>query len=90
MRVTIRDHALWIKHIDGPERTLEWLAAMPAGTPARFVVDDVPGVWRKMADGKDGRPTQGFRPDDAPTREHWHELQGRRGAWVSLLVHASE
>lgn len=90
MRVEVRDHALWIKHIEGPERTLEWLSAMPAGTTVRFVVEDVTGVWRKMADGKDGRPTPGFRPDDAATREHWHELQARRGGRVSLLVHAGE
>ncbi len=90
MRVEVRDHAVWIKHIDGPDSTLEWLSAMPAETTVRFVVDDVTGVWRKMTDGKDGRPTAGFRPDDEPTRAHWHELQARRGTRVSLLVHAGE
>ena len=90
MRVEVRDHVLWVKHIDGAERTLAWLSAIPAGEIVGLVVDGVSGEWRKMNDGKDGRPTPGFMPIGDASKAHWHGLQDRRGNWVSLLAHASD
>lgn len=90
MRVEVRDHVLWVKHIDGAKRTLDWLFALPAGETVRLVVDGVSGDWRKMNDGKDGRPTPGFIPIDEGSKAHWHGLQDRRGTWVSLLAYASD
>lgn len=90
MRVEVRDHALWIKHIEGPPATLEWLAAIPGGQSLRLVVDGVEGEWRKMKDGKDGRPTAGFLPHGEAAKAHWHALQLQRGSWVSLLAYAGD
>lgn len=90
MRVEVRDHALWIKHIEGPEPTLEWLFAIPGGEMIRLVVDGIDGDWRKMKAGKDGRPTPGFMPVSEAAKTHWHMLQSQRGSWVSLLAHASD
>ena len=90
MRVEVRDHVLWIKHIDGAERTLDWLSAIPAGETVQLVVDGVSGDWRKMSDGKDGRPTPGFMPVGEAAKLHWHGLQNQRWIWVSLLAHASD
>lgn len=90
MQVEVRDHALWIKHIEGPPRTLEWLVAKPEGAAVRMVVAGVEGHWTKMQDGKDGRPTPGFRPADNETREHWHRLVAGKGMKVSLLVFAGD
>jgi hypothetical protein len=90
MRVEVRDHALWIKHIEGAEPTLDWLLAIPGGETVRLVVDDVDGEWRKMKDGKDGRPTPGFMPVSEAAKTRWHALQNQRGSWVPLLAHASD
>jgi len=90
MRVEVRDHALWIKHIEGAEPTLQWLLGIPGGQVIRLIVDGVAGDWCKMKDGKDGRPTPGFMPLSETSKAHWHALQSQRGSWVSLLAHASD
>jgi hypothetical protein len=36
-----------------------------------------------MDDGADGRPTPGIKPF-GPAKEHWHDLQKRRGQLVSI------
>lgn len=86
LQVQIRDHALWIRHIEGDPQTKAWLEQAPAGALLHLEVDGVPGDWRKMADGSDGRPTPGLKPVTEPGRSHWHALQDRRGEAVSLMV----
>jgi len=81
--VEVRDHALWIKHLHGDELLASKFQAMPAGTLIELTVDGVRGHWRKMDDGKDGRPTPGLRPI-GPSRDHWHALQGSRGSLVEV------
>lgn len=79
-QVGVRDHVLWIRHIAGAAALKDWMEQIPAGASVRLVVDGVAGDWRKLADGKDGRPTPGFKPITEPGRSRWHDLQHRRGS----------
>ncbi len=79
----VRDHALWIKHIHGDDGLIAKLGQMPAGALIELVVDGFRGHWRKMDDGKDGRPTTGLRAI-GPARDHWHALQDERGKLVEV------
>lgn len=85
-QVEVRDHVLWIRHIVGGAELKAWLEQIPSGASVRLVVDGVGGDWRKMDDGKDGRPTPGFKPVTEPGRSRWHDLQDRRGAHVGLAI----
>ena len=82
-KVEVRDHAIWIKHIHGDDGFTGKLAQMPAGTLIELTVDGVQGFWRKMDDGKDGRPTNGLRAI-GPAKDHWHAMQDERGKLVDI------
>lgn len=86
IQVEVRDHVLWIRHIVGASELNVWLEQIPAGASVRLVIDGVAGDWRKMDDGKDGRPTPGFKPVTEPGRSRWHDLQDRRGALVAFAL----
>lgn len=86
LQVEVRDHALWIRHIQGDAAAQTWLENVPAGAIVHLEVDGVAGDWRKMADGSDGRATQGLKPITEPARGRWHALQTQRGGTVSLRV----
>jgi hypothetical protein len=58
----IRDNVIWTKHLHGDPALVKRLNETSAGTMRKFVVDGLVGYWEKMADGKDGRPTNGYRP----------------------------
>jgi hypothetical protein len=81
--VEIRDHALWIKHIHGNIALKNKLLALEAGKIVHLKVDGVNGIWVKMEDGKDGRPTPGVKAI-GPAKSHWHALQDRRGEIVTI------
>ena len=81
----VRDHALWIKHIHGDDTLNAKLSQMPAGTMIELVVEGFRGHWKKMDDGKDGRPTNGLRAIGS-ARDHWHALQDERGKLVDVAV----
>jgi len=82
--VEIRDHALWLKHIHGNNELKNALIKLEEGQLAHLVIDGVKGVWVKMADGKDGRPTPGIKAI-GPAKTHWHSLQNRRGDLVTIV-----
>ncbi len=86
--VEIRDHALWIKHIHKNEPLKEVLMNLPAGDLIELKVDGFQGMWKKMDDGKDGRPTAGIK-GLGNARDRWHELQDKRGDLVSVEFVAS-
>ncbi len=81
--VEVRDHALWIKHVHGDEDLSARLRGLSAGALIELAVDGVRGHWKKMADGKDGRPTDGLRALGT-ARHEWLELQAERGRLVSI------
>lgn len=86
LSVEVRDHALWINHIQGDPEVAAWLKAIPGGATVELKVDGVCSVWRKMEDGTDGRPTAGLTPVTEPGRSAWHRLQSRRGQSVDFEV----
>jgi hypothetical protein len=62
------------------------VAALRPGQTIQLSVDGVAGSWRKMDQGKDGRPTPGIRPLGA-AQQFWRELyRSRRGAVVSIRL----
>ena len=81
--VEIRDHALWVKHIHENEPLKEKLSALPAGSLVELEVNGLKGTWKKMDDGKDGRPTPGVKAV-GKARDHWHALQEDRGELVTI------
>lgn len=82
-KVEVRDHAIWIKHIHGDDSLTGKLNQMPGGTLIELSVDGVQGHWRKMDDGKDGRPTNGLRAIGT-AKDHWHAMQDDRGKLVDI------
>jgi hypothetical protein len=83
--VEIRDYALWPKHIYHDQSLKEHILAMSAGDLIELEVDGFRGMWAKMDDGKDGRPTPGIK-GIGKAREHWHGLQAKRGELVSIKL----
>lgn len=83
--VQIRDHVLWAAHVRGDEALRAWLESVPAGAEVELVLDGWRATWRKMADGRDGRPTAGFKPIGAAQRR-WDGLQTDRGRWISIRL----
>lgn len=81
--VEVRDHALWIKHIHGNGPLQERLLEMQAGTLVELQVSGFRGMWKKMNDGKDGRPTPGIKAL-GKARDQWHALQADRGELVTI------
>jgi hypothetical protein len=82
--MTIRDNALWAKHLEDAELR-ELIIALPQGRPITLLVDGTPVRFLKMSDGRDGRPTQGLKP--APEHKHlWDALQPLRGSQVTISL----
>jgi hypothetical protein len=81
--VEIRDYALWPKHIHQNELLKEKLLTLVAGELVELEVDGFRGMWKKMEDGKDGRPTPGIKAL-GKAKAHWHGLQDQRGELVSI------
>lgn len=71
--VTVNGVVLWTRNIHGDARLRETLSKLPGGEDVELVVNGVRGHWRKMADGKDGRPTPGLAPRGR-MQTFWREL----------------
>ena len=81
---TVSDVVIWTKHIHGDEALVARLVAMRAGETVELCIDNVTGTWRKMDNGKDGRPTPGLRPL-GKAKAHWGRLyESRRGDVIGL------
>lgn len=81
--VEIKDHALWAKHIHGNKKLKEKILSMNAGDIIHLEVNGMNGVWVKMEDGKDGRPTPGLK-GIGKAKAFWHGLQDQRGEIVTI------
>jgi hypothetical protein len=82
---TVSDFVIWAKHIHDDPELVQRVLSMWAGETIHLEVDGVRGVWRKMDDGADGRPTSGIRPVGA-AQEVWRYLyRRRRGEVVTIL-----
>jgi len=85
-RTEIRDYVIWSKHLHGDLRLPARIEALDAGETIELEVDGVRGTWRKMDQGRDGRPTPGIRPLGS-AQAFWRELyKSRRGAVVSVSL----
>lgn len=88
-QAAVRDVVIWAKHIHGPE-IRQRVAALRGGQTLDLIVDGVRGTWRKMEDGRDGRPTSGIRPIGR-MQEFWRELYAsRRGDVVPIALAEDE
>lgn len=83
--VQVRDHVIWVSHIRGDEALKAWLLTVPAGALVELELDGWRASWAKMADGKDGRPTPGFKPIGG-AEARWKELQSESGRWMSIRL----
>ena len=82
--IQITDNCLWTAQIAGDEALANRLIAMSQGHFVELEVDGVPGLWRKMLDGRDGRRTNGLKPGDDKTSKWWLGQQHRHGETVSI------
>lgn len=84
--VTVRDNALWAKHIEGDPEAVARVMGLPQDAPIVLLIEGTPVRFAKMRDGADGRPTPGLRPADSDARRFWGALQTRRGERVSVML----
>lgn len=82
-RMQVRDNAVWAKHIEGAPEIVRTILELKAETPITLRVDGKPVRFVKMRDGKDGRKTNGLRPDKA-FKPFWDAMQSRRGEIVEV------
>jgi hypothetical protein len=88
-RTAVRDVVIWVKHIHG-EDVSQRVLGLQGGETVDLVVDGVRGAWRKMDDGRDGRPTTGIRPIGR-MQDFWRELySSRRGDVVTIELPQTE
>lgn len=81
--VEVRDHALWVKHIDGNEPLKNKILSMLQGELIELIVNDWRGSWVKMDDGKDGRPAPGVKAV-GDSRQKWHAMNDQCGTVASI------
>jgi hypothetical protein len=72
--VPIRDHLLWIGHIEPQAGLAAHLGDLRAGSLVALEINGVVGIWRKARDGSDGRPTHALRPEEGATKDFWEAL----------------
>ena len=83
-KTPVRDVVIWAKHIHGGDDLVARLNALRGGEIIELRIDGFDGIWRKMADGRDGRSTPGIRPVGA-AQAFWKELYAsRRGDVVDV------
>jgi len=82
----VRDNVIWASHIHGNSPARETILTLDAGDVIKLSIDGHSGAWVKMADGKDGRPTNGMKPI-GPNKEYWNRFYvERRGDLVDIAV----
>jgi hypothetical protein len=78
------DHVLWAKRVSGDARLVDRILRMDEKDTIALVVDDIPGIWEKMANDANGRPTSGLKPVGA-MKNVWGSLyRDRRGEVVDI------
>ncbi len=82
-RMTIRDDAVWVKHIEQDENLVKKIVNLPQNQQIKLIVDGKPVLFQKMRDGADGRPTHGLRPHPS-FKGFWKAMQERRGEEVTV------
>jgi hypothetical protein len=75
--VEVRDYALWPKHIHGDDELKTNLLRLHQGQLIELEVDGFCGVWKRMKQGKNPKPTEGLKAI-GNAREHWHQLFRKR------------
>lgn len=81
----IKDHTIWFKDIHDPALRARFEAMAP-DEAVHLEIEDVVGIWRRMKDGRDGRPTLGIRPE-GPMKKIWNEwYRARCGETVTVRL----
>lgn len=86
--MVIRDDVIWAKHLSGDQELVRRIAALPEERPMVLLVEGTPVRFLKMKNGKDGRPTNGLKPDPA-SKPIWSAMQERRGQVVDVRLQDS-
>ena len=83
-QVKVSDHVIWLTRIQGGSALRDRLTALEPQARVLLRVDGARMAFRRMQDGRDGRPTLGLRPD-ADFVQQWNALyETKRGEMVSL------
>lgn len=79
----VQDTVVWLRHI-ADDALRARCERLPPGSRIVLDVDGTPIELEKMADGSDGRPTQGLKPV-GPSVEAWRRFwPARRGEAVAV------
>lgn len=85
-RTEVRDYVIWSKHLHGDPALQARIETMAPAEVLDLEIDGVKGSWRKMDQGRDGRPTPGIRPLGS-AQDFWRDLyRSRRGDVVSVAL----
>ena len=85
--VTVEDVCLWTKHIDGNQALSESLRVLEDNQLVVLNVDGVKSVWRKMAQGKNPKPTDGLKPACDLCSRWWQDIyHSRKGDKVTIAL----
>ena len=58
----VNDRVVWAKNVSGAPKLVDRILKMQEKETIALVIDGIPGIWEKMANGRDGRPTPGIKP----------------------------
>jgi hypothetical protein len=87
---SVNDYVIWTRNLHGDQALVERLKSLKAGETVALKIEGKRGLWRKMDNGKDGRPTLGLRPL-GEAQQFWRSLyKHNRGKTVALEVEAPE
>ena len=76
-----KDDVLWLKHIMGDTQLVAHLAGVPDGSQHRFAIGSRKGTFQKMEQGKNPRPTPGFKPV-GEIKDWWQDTRWTAGGTV--------
>jgi len=84
--IEVQDVVLWAGHVAGDTRLRQRISAMAPDEEIELEIDGTRGWWRKMQQGKDGRPTQGLKASSPNTRRWWSEtFRTRKGHCLAIV-----
>jgi hypothetical protein len=85
-KINARDDVIWAKHVKGSPEMVQFFNGMVQGELVALNIDGIEGYWRKMNNGKDGRPTYGLRPD-GDTKAFWQSIyHSQKGEMVPIAM----
>lgn len=85
-KAKVRDYVVWAKHLSGDARLVDRILRMQARETITLVVDNIQGLWEKMADDSNGRQTPGLKPVGTMKSVWGGIYRDRAGSQVEIAI----